>query len=72
MVPTDDHKEISRLNALDINDLVVTWKAWKDEHTIRGDRGGPVNNPPMVKSVSLKFWSSNLFGSVQKTYFILM
>ena len=39
-------------------------------NTIRGDRRGPIKNPLMVKSISLKFWNSNLLGSVQKTYLI--
>ena len=45
--------KISRLNALGFNGKRITWETWKDEHTIKGDRGGLAKNPPMVKSVFL-------------------
>ena len=32
---------------------------------IKGDRGVPAKNSPMLKLVSLKFWDSNFLGIVK-------
>ena len=54
--------------ALMISRLLVM--SWKSKHKIRGDRGRPAKNPPMVKSVFiyLFFWYSNLSGNVWIPY----
>ena len=51
MMPTDDAKKISRLNALGFNGLVIAWEAWKEKDRIKGDRDEPAKNPPMLKLV---------------------
>ena len=45
---------ISRLNVLTSMGLLVVVKTCEDEHTIKGDQGGPAKNPPMTKLVSHK------------------
>ena len=45
---------ISRLNVSTSMGLLVVVKTCEDEHTIKGDRGGPAKNPPMTKLVSPK------------------
>ena len=61
MAPTDDAQKINRLNALDFNDLVIAWKAWKGKHMIKGDRGKPAKNPLMLKLVSLLYFGVPTF-----------
>ena len=34
--------------------LLVVMKTCEDEHTVKGDWGGPAKNPPMTKLVSPK------------------
>ena len=46
--------EISRLNVPTSMGLLVVVKTCEDEHTIKGDWGGPAKNPPMAKLVSSK------------------
>ena len=46
--------EISRLNVPTSMGLLVVVKTCEDEHTIKGDQGGPAKNPPMSKLVSSK------------------
>ena len=45
---------ISRLNVPTLMGLLVVVKTYEDEHTIKGDRGGPVKHPPMAKLVFSK------------------
>ena len=45
---------ISRLNVPTSMGLLVVVKTCEDEHTIKGDRGGPTKNPRMAKLVSSK------------------
>ena len=45
---------ISRLNVPTLMGLLVVVKTYEDEHTIKGDQGGPAKNPPMAKLVSSK------------------
>ena len=72
MAPTDDAQKINRLNALDFNDLVIAWKAWKGKHTIKGDRGEPAKNPLMLKLVSLLNFGVPTFWELSKTYLHLI
>ena len=34
---------------------MLLWSILKDEHNVKGDRGRPAKNPPMVKSVFSEF-----------------
>ena len=61
----DYAKKISRLNVSGFNDLITFWNAWKGKHMIKGDRGVPAKNSPMLKLVSLIFWDSNFLGIVK-------
>ena len=60
------HKEISKLNALGINDLVVSHlEGLKRKNTIKGDRGGLAKNPLMLK---LGFLSNSRVPTLWELY----